>query len=179
MFGTLMKPGSYRVDYFNKQAVGKEITFGFFGCGELEPQAAFSLSARRNLLAGLAVIQQELGPQNLVAIYLDVSSPECNVRKAYHQVKRDLRGGMFRRVFVFRSCMLVRGKGILADLCQLSDKIGGFELITYDAGTCRRHSLEELFTSLSREAERNIPCAEPEPGDVGCFRVQPARDPLI
>jgi hypothetical protein len=145
------------VDYFNEQAVGTETAFGFYVCGELVPQAAFSLSGRRNLLAGFSVIQKELGPQNLVAIYLDVSSPECNAHLAYHQMKRDLRVGMFRRVFIFRSCMLVRGKEMLADLCQLSDEIGGFELITYDGGTCRRHSLEELFTSLSREAERNMP----------------------
>jgi hypothetical protein len=157
MFETLMKPGSCRTDYFNEQAVGTETAFGFYVCGELEPQAAFSLSGRRSLLGGLSIIQQELGPQNLVAIYLDVSSPECNARPAYHQMKRDLRAGMFRRVFVFRSCILARGKGMLADLCQLSDEIGGFELITYDGGACRRHSFEELFSSLSRDKGRNMP----------------------
>jgi hypothetical protein len=149
MFETLMKPGSYRIDYFNEQAVGTETALGFYVCGELETQAAFSLSGRRSLLGGLSVIQQELGPQKLVAIYLDVSSPDCNARLAYHQMKRDLHAGMFRRVFVFRSCMLVRGKEMLADICQLSDEIGGFELITYDGGACRRHSLDELYAALA------------------------------
>jgi len=149
MFETLMKPGSSRVDYFNEQAVGTESAFGFYVCGELEPQAAFSLSGRRNLLGGLSVIQQDLRPQNLVAIYLDVNSSDCSARLAYHQMKHDLRAGLFRQVFVFRSCMLVRGKEMLADLCQLSDEIGGFELITYDGGACRRHPLDELYAALT------------------------------
>jgi len=30
MFETLMKPGSYRVDYFNDQAVRTDSAFGFY-----------------------------------------------------------------------------------------------------------------------------------------------------
>jgi hypothetical protein len=148
MFETLMKPGSYRVDYFNEQAVGTDTAFGFYVCGELEPQAVFSLTARRNLLAGLSIIQQELGPTNLVGIYVDVSTPECSARLAYHQMKNDLRAGKFRRVFVFRSCMLVRGQGMLADLNQLAHEIEGFELITYAGGACRVQPLDELNPSF-------------------------------
>jgi len=154
MFETLMKPGNYRVDYFNEQALRTDSAFGFYVCGELEPQAAFSLSGRRNLLAGLSVIQQELGPQNLVAIYVDVNPPEDCSRLAYQQMKRDLRAGLFRRVFIFHSCMLVRGKGLLDDLSLLAREIEGFELITYAGGACRPLPLDELDTSFTREEER-------------------------
>jgi hypothetical protein len=155
MFETLMNPGSYRVDYFNEQAVRTDTAFGFYVCGELEPQAVFSQSGRRNLLSGLSIIRQELGPQNLVAIYLDVHTPEFNSRPAYHQMKGDLRAGMFRKVFIFRSCILVRGKGMLADLSQLASEIEGFELIIYEGGACRRQPLNELYTSFIREEERS------------------------
>ena len=157
MFETLMKPGSYRVDYFNDQAVRTDSAFGFYVCGELEPHAVFSQSGRRNLLAGLSIIQQELGPQNLVGIYLDVSATECTTRLAYHQMKLDLQAGMFRRVFIFRSCMLVCGKGLLADLSQLAHEIAGFELLTYENGACRRQPLDELYASFVHEEERSMP----------------------
>jgi hypothetical protein len=156
MFETLMKPGSYRVDYFNEKVARTGAAFGFYVCGEVEPQAVLSQSVRRNLLAGLSVIQQELGPQNLVAIYLDVNEPGSNYLLAYQQLIHDLHAGLFRRLFIFRSCMLMRVKDMLSDLAQLAYEIDGFELITYDSGACRKIPLDELFTSFIHEEERSM-----------------------
>ena len=103
MFETLMKSGSYRVDYFKDQAAGTPQALGFYACGTIPSQAPFSQSARHNLLAGLIVIQHHFGISNLVAIYLDVYAtdpqPPQVVRPAYEQMIRDLRSGLFKRAF--------------------------------------------------------------------------------
>ena len=137
MFATLMKSGSYRVDYFKDQAAGTPQALGFYACGEIPSQAAFNQSARHNLLAGLIVIQHHFGISNLVAVYLDVHSPQQSVRPAYEQMKRDLHAGLFKRAFVFSTCTLMGGQDMLEDLCRLYGEIDGFELITFENGVCK------------------------------------------
>jgi len=136
MFATLMKSGSYRVDYFKDQAAGSPQALGFYACGDIPSQAPFSQSARHNLLAGLIVIQHHFGISNLVAIYLDVHPPDPQqaIRPAYEQMKRDLREGLFKRAFVFSTCRLKNGQDMLEDLCQFYAEIDGFELITFVNG---------------------------------------------
>jgi hypothetical protein len=141
MFETLMKSGSYRVDYFKDQAAGTPQALGFYACGDIPSQAPFSQSARHNLLAGLIVIQHHFGISNLVAIYLDVhaSRPHLQqaIRPAYEQMKGDLRTGLFKRAFVFSACPLKNGQDILEDLCQFYAEIDGFELITFEKGAVK------------------------------------------
>jgi hypothetical protein len=139
MFETLMKSGSYRVDYFKDQVAGSPQALGFYACGEIPSQAPFSQTARHNLLAGLIVIQHHFGISNLVAIYLDVHAPypQQAIRPAYEQMKRDLRAGLFKRTFVFSTCRLRNGQDMLEDLCQFYDEIEGFELITFMNGACK------------------------------------------
>jgi hypothetical protein len=137
MFETLMKSGSYRVDYFKDQAAGTPRALGFYACGDIPSQAPFSQSARHNLLAGLIVIQHHFGISNLVAIYLDVHAPQQAIRPAYEQMKRDLRAGLFKRAFVFSTCRLKNGQDMLEDLCQFYAEIDGFELITFENGACK------------------------------------------
>jgi hypothetical protein len=137
MFETLMKSGSYRVDYFKDQVVGTAQALGFYACGGIPAQAAFSLSARHNLLAGLIVIQHHFGISKLVAVYLDVHAPHQQARPAYEQMKRDLQAGLFRRAFVFSACTHMPGQDILDDLCRFYAEIEGFELITFENGACK------------------------------------------
>jgi hypothetical protein len=140
MFETLMKSGSYRVDYFKDQAVGSPQALGFYACGDIPSQATFSQTARHNLLAGFIVIQHHFSISNLVAIYLDVhaSQPQQAIRPAYEQMKRDLRAGLFKRAFVFSTCRLNNGQDMLEDLCQFCAEIDGFELITFANGAPKK-----------------------------------------
>lgn len=137
MFAILMKSGSYRVDYFKDQAAGTPQALGFYACGDIPSQAPFSQTARHNLLAGLIVIQHHFGISNLVAIYLDVHDPQQAIRPAYEQMKRDVRAGLFKRVFVFNNCKLKNGPDMLDDLCQFYAEIEGYELITFENGDCK------------------------------------------
>jgi len=136
MFETLMKPGSYRVDYFKDQVAGTKQALGFYACGEIPSQTAYSRTARHNLLAGLIVIQHHFGISNLVAIYLDVHSANHATRPAFDQMKRDLCAGLFKRAFVFNACTLLDGQDILKDLAGFYGEIDGFELITFKNGVC-------------------------------------------
>jgi len=138
MFGTLMKSGSYRVDYFKDQAAGTPQALGFYACGEIPSRAAYSHSARHNLLAGLIVVQHHFGISNLVAVYLDVHAPLQQAHPAYEQMKSDLRAGLFKRAFVFNDCQEVGGQDLLEDLFGMHAEIDGFELITFVGGICKR-----------------------------------------
>jgi len=137
MFATLMKSGSYRVDYFKDQVAGTPQALGFYACGEIPSEAAYSQTARHNLLAGLIVIQHHFGVSNLVAVYLDVHAPQQPARPACEQMKHDLRVGLFKRAFVFSACTLMDGLDILKDLSRLYREIDGFELITFENGACK------------------------------------------
>ena len=137
MFATLMNPGSYRVDYFKDQAAGTAQALGFYACGDIPSQAVYSRSARYNLLAGLIVVQHHFGISNLVAIYLDVHSPRQPFRPAHEQLKRDLRAGLFKRVFVFSACTHIDGQDNLEDLCRFYAEIDRFELVTFIDGACK------------------------------------------
>jgi hypothetical protein len=134
MFEILMKPGSHRVDYLNMNVVGKPAAFAFYVCGEISPNAIYSASAKRALLAGLSVIQATLGPENLVAVYLDVNSLVNLARPAYNRMKEDLRAGMFRRLFVLPSQDVMGESKTANDLGRLYQEVGGFDLLTFDQG---------------------------------------------
>ncbi len=141
MFDTLMKPGSFRVDYFKDRPAGTTEALGLYACGEIAPQAGYSLSARRNLLAGLMVIQRNFGISNLVAVYLDVHSARQPSRPAFEQLKRDLRAGLFKRAFVYSACTLQDRQEMLEDLGRLAVEISGFELIPYQDGLSKARLL--------------------------------------
>lgn len=134
MFDTLMRYGSHRVDYLNAHSRGKPAAFAFYVCGELPHNAAYSASAKRSLYAGLSLIQQTLGPENLVAVYLDVNSCRNVNRPAYVQMKTDMRSGLFRRVFVLQAEDLVGEVEAAHDLAVLYREVGGFDLLTYERG---------------------------------------------
>ncbi len=134
MLEALMRSGSYRVDYLNVSARGKPEAFAFYVCGDLPHNAAYSATAKRSLYAGLSLIQQALGPENLVAIYLDVNSVKNITRPAYVQMKQDLRAGMFRRIFILQGNGLSAERESAADLDALYREVGGFDLLTYEQG---------------------------------------------
>lgn len=134
MLEALMRNGSHRVDYLNVNARGKPGAFAFYVCGDLPHNAAYSATAKRSLYAGLSLIQQALGPENLVAIYLDVNSVRNIARPAYVQMKQDLRAGMFRRIFILEGNGLSAERESAADLDALYREVGGFDLLTYEQG---------------------------------------------
>jgi hypothetical protein len=134
MFETLMRPGSYRVDYLNEAVVGKPSALGFYVCGELPPEAPYSLAARSHLLSGLVLIHQHLGPENLAAVYLDVHTPPSMDRPAFAQLKRDVRTGMFRKIFVSSDCITHHKERLIEELMQLSFEVGDLKLITHQDG---------------------------------------------
>lgn len=100
MFETLMKFGGYRVDYLNKDRVGSSSAMGLYVLGDLPAHQSYSRMAKRNLFTGLCVIREQHEDQNLIAIYLDVNSPDDAHRPAYQQMKRDMKAGMFHRLCV-------------------------------------------------------------------------------
>lgn len=134
MFEAFRKPGSHRVDYLNENARGTEEAFAFYVCGEIPRNAPYSQVAKRSLLAGLSLIQDTLGPENLVAVYLDVFSADHLARPAYLTLKEDMRSGMFRRIFVLRASDLMGERRTADDLKRLYREVGGFDLLTYDQG---------------------------------------------
>lgn len=134
MFEAFRKPGSHRVDYLNQDTMGTEGAFAFYVCGDVPKNAPYSQVAKRSLLAGLSLIQDTLGPENLVAVYLDVFSADHLSRPAYKQLKDDMRSGMFRRVFVLRASDLVGERHTAEDLKRLYHEVGGFDLLTYNDG---------------------------------------------
>lgn len=143
MFETLIRAGGHRVDYVNDRSMGKEGAFAFYACGELPWGAAYSASAKHSLYAGLSLIEQTWGYENLVAVYLDVASPSHPARPAFCQMKEDLRKGLFRRVFVLRASDLTGDGRACFDLQSLYQEIGGFDLLTFDQGSFRTQCLME------------------------------------
>ncbi len=134
MYETLMKSGNYRVDYVNESAYGTPKAFAFYVCGGMSAQVPYSLTARCRLLAGLAVIHQELGAENLVAVYMDIHGADQRSNAAYERMLNDLRAGMFRRIFIFEICNPLAWQQINDALSQLSFEVGSVELITYREG---------------------------------------------
>ena len=135
MFEALMKMGGYRVDYLNRKAAGSPQALGFYVRGQLVDGQPYSRDAKRRLYAGLAVIQQELGPENLVSVYMDVNFPDNLARPAYVQLKEDVRQGLFRRVFTFDVNDLAGAPNAVQDLCNFYQEIGGFELLGLEEGS--------------------------------------------
>lgn len=144
MFETYMKAGSYRVEYLNPERLGQPSALGFYLCGEMDAQAGYSRAARQKHLAGLLIIQRELGSQNLAAVYVDVLAWRSAPRRAFQQMLRDVRRGLFQRVFVASSCDLLHDMRNQVELCRLQEDVPGFELMTYDAGGCRRQPLTDV-----------------------------------
>lgn len=134
MFETLMQSGSHRVDYLNESAVGTSAAFAFYVCGGMSSQVPYSLTARRRLLAGLKVIHEQLGPQNLVGIYLDVHAIDQRSSPAFGQMCHDLRVGKFKRIFIYEVCNELAWQKISEEFSQLSFEIGQVEMITYRDG---------------------------------------------
>jgi hypothetical protein len=134
MYETLMKLGSYRVDYLNVSTRGTTGAFAFTVCGEPPNENSYSASAKRILYTGLSLIQQTLGSNNLVAVYLDVDAIDNLHRPAYQQMKQDLRAGMFRRVFDLRASDLMANHILARELERLYREVGGFDLLTFEGG---------------------------------------------
>lgn len=103
MFETLMKNGSYRIDYLNHSSRRKAESIALYICGAIENNERYSRSAKRRLFIGLDVIARNFGRQNLVAIYLDVCPVNSSLRPALAKMKEDARKGYFRRVFIYAS----------------------------------------------------------------------------
>ena len=130
MFKTLMKNGQYRVDYFHSLQRGGADAFAFYVRGEVLPFAPYSARAKHHLQSGLEVIRQRMNVNQLVAVYVDVDILENLGRPAYQQMKRDLRSGMFRRVFVTDLHDLLGYSRADGDLMEFSAEIGGIELLS-------------------------------------------------
>jgi hypothetical protein len=100
MFEALMKFGGYRVDYLNRDRAGSSLALGLYVLGGLPANQSYSRAAKRNLVTGLCLIREQHEEYNLVAVYLDVNSPNEAHRPAYQQMKRDMKAGMFHRLCV-------------------------------------------------------------------------------
>jgi hypothetical protein len=143
VFETLRKQGSFRIDYLNHAARGSPGAFAFYVRGELEKDAPYSLSAKHHLCAGLNVIRKNMNCNNLVAIYVDINTAKNVFRPAYVQMKRDLRAGLFRRVFTFRSGDLIGDQAVIRDLNKLYKDTAGFDVFSYQEGKLQREIIFE------------------------------------
>lgn len=103
MFETLMKNGSYRIDYLNHSSRRKAESIALYICGAIEENELYSRSAKRRLYMGLGLIAQKYECQNLVAVYLDVCSGDSSSRPALARLNEDARKGYFHRVFIYAS----------------------------------------------------------------------------
>jgi len=139
MFETFMSKGGHRVDYLNPDAMGDPKAFGFYVRGEVPRLAVYSVTARRHLYAGLAVIEKKMDPKELVSVYLDINVLENIERPAYQHMKQDMRLGMFRRIFVYVSSDLLGHPTADSDLRDLYRELGGFELIMPEPVTDNEH----------------------------------------
>jgi hypothetical protein len=132
MFETLMKFGGHRVDYFNLAAQSSPDAFAFYVRGEKSCDMRYSAGARQHLIAGLHIIESQLGSENLVAVYVDVNSANNLERPAYKTMKADMRAGLFKRVFTFVACDLLGDHIAYEDLHTLYREVNGFEIFTYN-----------------------------------------------
>ncbi len=129
MFNTLLKFGSHRVDYFDQTGSNPQ-AFAFYVRGGMAVDERYSHEAKHQLYGGLAVIRAKLGLQNLAAVYIDIDELTNIQRPAWQQLKQDLFAGMFSRVFVFDSSALFGNMAAEADLAELDEKAGGFEVLS-------------------------------------------------
>lgn len=136
MLDTLMTIGSYRVSYFNDSLNVNPLAFGFYIRGEKVAQDAYSRDAKKQLYAGLMLIQNRLQMHNLRGIYVDVDVIVNLQRPAYTQLKRDLISGYFRRLFVLDESALLGTRPAEDDLREVYDLCGGFELLVCRDGDC-------------------------------------------
>jgi len=142
MFETFMHPGAYRIDYFNGEAMGRPDAIALYVLGNLPEQAAYSNQAKRNLVAGLSLIQKEIGKQNLVAVYIDINTADNLARPAYQQMKWDIRLGVSHQIMVHDMSDLAIDSAVMDDLNTLYREVGGFKVITYHTGVCRCEVLD-------------------------------------
>ncbi len=149
----LMKDGGNRVEYIHVGAAGTPAAVGFYVCGEPWGQAAAADNVKQRLYAGLYRVEQELGSQNLVAIYVDVGRRALERRPAYRQLVRDLRAGMFRRVFVLSLRDLAERPEERTRLQHLLKELDGLEIIRYDTRACRLVALSAAHLAQGRDVE--------------------------
>jgi hypothetical protein len=131
MLDTLLKFGSYRVDYFDRSGLNP-LAFAFYVRGGMNAHSHYSLEAKHQLYRGLALISSRLGLDNLAAVYIDVNDITNLQRPAYLQLKRDLLDGMFRRLFVLQDSALLGNPAADRDFNELRSSIPGFELLCCD-----------------------------------------------
>jgi hypothetical protein len=131
MLETLLKFGSHRVDYFDRSGHNPQ-AFAFYVRGTIEVDERFSYEAKCQLYTGLAWIKQQLGLQNLAAVYIDINKLDNLQRSAYVQLKKDLRSGIFSRVFVVNQSAVMGTPAANADLAAMRNQIHGFELLSRD-----------------------------------------------
>jgi hypothetical protein len=156
MFETLMKYGGYRIDYINRNIARTPDAFGFYVRGDLPHNAAYSAVAKRHLVAGLDVIQREIGRNHLVAVYLDVIAHSSRQPAAYQQLLQDLRSGLFRRVFVYQSLDLFANADVRGDLENLTGEVDEIEIVFYDAGFLEKMILSKSSLLLMCDCERAL-----------------------
>lgn len=131
MLDTLLKFGSYRVDYFDRTG-HNPLALGFYVCGSIEVQYRYSREAKHQLYRGLGLISSRLGLDNLAAVYIDVNDIANLQRPAYLQLKRDLRDGLFKRVFILESMALLGELEAARDFYDFIVNIPGFESLSCD-----------------------------------------------
>jgi hypothetical protein len=114
----------------------KPSAFGFYIRGEKAEQDAYSYDAKRQLYAGLMLIQARLEMRNLCGIYIDVDSIDNMKRPAYLQMKQDLVIGCFKRIFTLNESALLGTPAAEIDLHETYDAAGGFDLFVCLDGDC-------------------------------------------
>ena len=131
MLETLLKFGSHRVDYFDRSGRNPQ-AFAFYVRGTIAFDERFSHEAKCQLYTGLAWIKQVMSLKDLAAVYIDINQLDNLQRTAYVQLKKDLRAGMFSRVFVVNKSALLGTPAANADLAALRNTISDFELLSRD-----------------------------------------------
>jgi hypothetical protein len=158
MFTTLMKSGSFRVDYLNRQRMGFDQAVGLYILGDLTPGETYSRSAKRALYRGFMLVREQLGIDNLVGVYVDVDCPEQSGRLAYQVMKRDIKSGMFRKVLVQSLDDLFDDADSFADWWRFYRELARCEILTMESGEIKPAPVLYWPVDPRPDLERNILC---------------------
>lgn len=153
MFEILMHPYQYRVDYLNLQAAHTSEAFGLYVRGELDVRLPYSLQAKHHLIAGLALINQFLNRDNLVAVYIDIASLEDCRRPAYLQMKADIAEGLFSRIVTISQSDLMGDPCVDEDILAFAHKIPDLSLLVYESGAFVQVKFVHPCHSMSAEEQ--------------------------
>jgi hypothetical protein len=160
MFESFICPKAFRVDYINPQAAHTPQAFALYVRGEMDDRLPYSLRAKHHLIAGLALINEYMERDYLVAVYIDIAPLSDCSRQAYAQMKDDIAEGMFNRVLTVTFSDIMGEPDIDEDILTFARRIPDLQLLTLDGDRFSCIRFENPYHSLM-EGEREFECSTP------------------